>query len=77
MKHLRHPATVIAAVALFIALGGGAAAYATGLISGSQIKDHSIAQKKLTNKDKATLIEWGFRLVTYHKAGLETAGQAR
>ena len=50
MKHLRHPATVIAAVALFIALGGGAAAYATGLISGSQIKDHSIAQKKLTNK---------------------------
>jgi len=32
-------------------------------------------QKKLTDKDKATLIEWGFRLVTYHKAGLETAGQ--
>ena len=25
--------------------------------------------KKLTDKDKATLIEWGFRLVTYHKAG--------
>src|SRR4051794_17313528 len=25
-------------------------------------------QKKLTDKDKATLIEWGFRLVTYHKA---------
>jgi len=34
-------------------------------------------QKKLTDKDKATLIEWGFRLVTYHKAGLETAGQSR
>src|ERR1041384_280569 len=34
-------------------------------------------QKKLTDKDKATLIEWGFRLVTYHKAGLETAGQIR
>jgi phenylalanine-4-hydroxylase len=33
-------------------------------------------QKKLTDKDKATLIEWGFRLVTYHKAGLETAGQS-
>jgi phenylalanine-4-hydroxylase len=32
-------------------------------------------QKKVTDKDKATLIEWGFRLVTYHKAGLETAGQ--
>src|SRR5216110_2923881 len=30
-------------------------------------------QKKLIDKDKATLIEWGFRLVTYHKAGLETA----
>ncbi|HEV2806078.1 MAG TPA: aromatic amino acid hydroxylase [Chthoniobacterales bacterium] len=34
-------------------------------------------QKKLTDKEKATLIEWGFRLVTYHKAGLETAGQVR
>ena len=33
-------------------------------------------QKKLTDKDKATLIEWGFRLVTYHKAGLQTAEQA-
>src|SRR5437868_6712411 len=32
-------------------------------------------QKKLTDKEKATLIEWGFRLVTYHKAGLETASQ--
>jgi len=29
--------------------------------------------KKLTDKEKATLIEWGFRLVTYHKAGLQTA----
>ncbi len=28
--------------------------------------------KKTTDKDKATLIEWGFRLVTYHKAGLQT-----
>jgi phenylalanine-4-hydroxylase len=34
-------------------------------------------QKKLTDKEKATLIEWGFRLVTYHKAGLETATPAR
>ena len=32
-------------------------------------------QKKLIDQDKATVIEWGFRLVTYHKAGLETAGQ--
>ncbi|HVF72566.1 MAG TPA: aromatic amino acid hydroxylase [Chthoniobacterales bacterium] len=34
-------------------------------------------QKKLTDKEKATLIEWGFRLVTYHKTGLETAVQTR
>jgi hypothetical protein len=50
MKPLGHPATVIAALALFVALGGGAAAYASGLISGSQIKNHSIAEKKLTKK---------------------------
>ncbi len=30
-------------------------------------------EKKLIAKDQATLIEWGFRLVTYHKAGLQTA----
>ncbi len=30
-------------------------------------------EKKLIDRDKATLIEWGFRLVTYHKAGLQTA----
>ena len=30
-------------------------------------------EKKLTDQEKATLIEWGFRLVTYHKAGLQTA----
>jgi hypothetical protein len=49
MKSLRHPATVIAALALFVALGGGAA-WASGLISGSKIKNHSIAEKKLTKK---------------------------
>lgn len=48
-KHLRHPATVIAALALFVALGGGAA-WAGGLINGSQIKNHSIASKKLTKQ---------------------------
>ena len=31
-------------------------------------------EKKLIDKDNATLIEWGFRLVTYHKADLQTAG---
>lgn len=30
-------------------------------------------QKKVTDKEKATLIEWGFRLVTYHKTELHTA----
>jgi hypothetical protein len=50
MKHLKHPATIIAAVALFVGLGGGAAAYASGLISGSQIRNHSIAETKLTKK---------------------------
>ncbi|HEY3463217.1 MAG TPA: hypothetical protein VGK62_07205 [Gaiellaceae bacterium] len=50
MRHLKHPATIVAAVALFVAFGGGAAAYATGLIPGSQIKNHSIAAKKLTRK---------------------------
>jgi hypothetical protein len=44
---LKHPATIIAALALFVALGGGAA-WASGLISGSQIKNHSIPAKKLT-----------------------------
>jgi hypothetical protein len=47
MKGLKHPATIIAVVALFVALGGGAA-LASGLVSGSQIENHSIAAKKLT-----------------------------
>jgi hypothetical protein len=50
VKLLKHPATVIASVALFLALGGGAAAYASGLISGSQIRNHSIPAKKLTKR---------------------------
>jgi len=46
MKHLKHPATLIAALALFVALGGGA--WASTLMSGAQIRNHSIAAKKLT-----------------------------
>jgi hypothetical protein len=46
-RHLRHPATVIAALALFVALGGGAA-WAGGLIPGARIKNHSISTRKLT-----------------------------
>lgn len=33
--------------------------------------------RKTIDKDSATLIEWGFRLVTYHKTGLEIAEQPR
>jgi hypothetical protein len=40
------PALVVSAIALFAAFGG--TAYASGLISGSQIKNHSISAKKLT-----------------------------
>lgn len=46
MKHLRHPATIVAALALFVALTGGA--YASGLMSGSHLRNHSVAEKKLT-----------------------------
>src|SRR5262249_5181389 len=48
MKRLKHPAMIVAVVALFVAAGGGTAAYASGLINGSQIKNHSIAATKLT-----------------------------
>lgn len=41
------PAFVVAALALFLALGGGAA-LAGGLISGRQIVNHSIPERKLT-----------------------------
>jgi len=40
------PALAISLIALFVALGG--TAYASGLIPGSQIKNHSIPAKKLT-----------------------------
>ena len=46
MNGLKHPATIIAAIALFAALGGGA--FAAVIIDGSHIKNHSIAKKKLT-----------------------------
>jgi hypothetical protein len=42
------PASAISVIALFVALGG--TAYASGLISGSQIKNHSIPAKKLTKE---------------------------
>ena len=42
----------------------------------NELKQRIVAflnQKKAMDKDKATLVEWGFRLVTYHKADLQTA----
>jgi hypothetical protein len=45
MKHLKHPATIIATLALFVGLAGGA--YASGLINGAKIKNGSISAKKL------------------------------
>ena len=49
MRRLRiSPAMVVAVAALFVALSGAAVAGTTALINGSQIKDHSIALKKLT-----------------------------
>lgn len=43
------PATVIAILALFVAVGGTATA-ASGLISGAKLKNNSVAGKKLKNK---------------------------
>lgn len=54
MSAWKHPATVIASLALFVALGGEAA-MASGLISGKQIKDHTIPAKKLTESAIKTL----------------------
>jgi hypothetical protein len=48
VRNLRHPATIVAAIALFVALGGGAAASASWLIAGWKIKNHSISAEKLT-----------------------------
>ena len=48
MKNVKHPATILAALALFIALGSGAAV-AGKLVSGRQLVNHSVSEQKLTN----------------------------
>ena len=48
MSGLKHPATIIALLALFVSLGSGAAV-ASGLVSGRQIVNHSIPERKLTH----------------------------
>src|SRR2546421_4771826 len=67
MKHrLRapSPAFVIPLIALFVALGG-TTAYASGLISGSQIVNHSIPANKLTAAAVNAL--QGGRAISLHK----------
>jgi hypothetical protein len=49
VKGLKHPATIISLLALFVALGSGVAT-AGGLVSGKQIVDHSIQEWKLTSR---------------------------
>ena len=49
MKNWKSPTTIIALLALFVALGGGAA-LASGMISGKSIKNHSIPLKKLQKR---------------------------
>jgi hypothetical protein len=49
LSGLKHPATIISLLALFVALGSGTA-LATGLVSGRQIANHSIPQWKLTGR---------------------------
>lgn len=45
MKQLRNPAMLVACLALFVALGG--TAVATGLVTGAQIKDHTITSRDI------------------------------
>ena len=54
LKNLRHPATILAALALFVALGSGAAV-AGGLVSGKQLVDHSVQEWKLTGRAISSL----------------------
>ncbi len=54
MKSLKHPATIMALLALFVALGSGTAV-AGSLISGRNIKNHSVPEGKLTRQAIAKL----------------------
>jgi hypothetical protein len=54
MKGLRHPATVLAALALFVALGSGAAV-ASRLVSGKALVNHSVPEWKLTSRAISSL----------------------
>lgn len=54
VKALRHPATILAAIALFLALGSGAAV-ASGLLSGKRLLNHSVPEQKLTARAISSL----------------------
>ena len=62
------PALVVAMVALFVALGGGAA-LASAMISGKNIIDHSIAKKKLTTSAVQAL-QGGPHAISINKNGV-------
>jgi len=62
------PAFVISLIALFVALGG-TTAYASGLISGRQIVNHSIPAKKLTTAAVNALQRHG-RAISLSKSGI-------
>jgi hypothetical protein len=53
MRSLKHPATIIATLALIVALAG--TGYASGVISGSQIRNNSISAAKLAPSVRAGL----------------------
>jgi hypothetical protein len=48
VRHFKHPATIIATVALLVALTGTAGAAIRAMINGSQIKNGTISQSKLS-----------------------------
>ena len=62
------PALVVAMVALFVALGGGAA-LASGMISGKNIVNNSIAEKKLTGSAVQAL-QGGPHAISIYKNGV-------
>jgi hypothetical protein len=64
-KRLVHPGIIVAAAALFVALGGGAYGAVQTMISGSQIQNHSIPEVKLTTAAVAGL---GGTILTYDAA---------
>ena len=72
-----HPSTLIAILALFVAVGGTATA-ASGLINGKKLKNNSVAGKKLKNKSvtKAKLNPSPFKALKGEKGDTGVTGAA-